>query len=181
MTTITNKKLAEMDAWAIAEHFNLGYSGDMNVIEHGGYFYNLRSWEEYGYASCVEFWWDHDRDAVVVECGTINKPSDLADCFRTCGWEIAGDQVICSHDKSVVGPLTPDIEIECVHGHWGFDRGATQTFPELEWNICANCSAQLTDEEVDGDECPYCNGIKDWEEFVWENVRGWLKRMGEEA
>ncbi|CAB4162724.1 hypothetical protein UFOVP785_97 [uncultured Caudovirales phage] len=84
--TIDFHALESMSAWDVAETFGCHYSGDSNAIEHGGYFYDASDWEEYGYASCVEFWLDPDakEDTLRILVGTINKPNDMSGPFSCC-------------------------------------------------------------------------------------------------
>lgn len=84
----TNEQLASMSSWQIAETFGCHFSGDANPIEHGGFFYDARDWEDYGYASCVEFWEDPETHALIVQPGTIRKWSndrERASALQFCG------------------------------------------------------------------------------------------------
>jgi hypothetical protein len=74
---LSNDDLASLAGWDIAVAFGCGYSGDSNPIEHGGFFYDLRDWESYGYAATVEFWSDPEasNDTLIVQTGTIHKPN----------------------------------------------------------------------------------------------------------
>lgn len=86
-TPLTNEQLSDMSPHAIADHYGIGYSGDMNPIEHGGFFYSLGDWEKYGYASCVEFWEDPETGALIVQPGTIHKSADMTGAFQSSGIE----------------------------------------------------------------------------------------------
>lgn len=77
-------KLSEMSPWEIATHYGIGYNGDMNPIEHGGYFYSLADWEDNDYAACVEFWEDPETGALVVQPGTIHN-RELESAFQCIG------------------------------------------------------------------------------------------------
>jgi hypothetical protein len=79
--------IASLNAWAIASHFNCEFDGDSNPINHGGFFYNPRTWDTDGYVNAVEFYQcpRDDRPTndkhLIVQLGTIRKPKDNE------GWE----------------------------------------------------------------------------------------------
>lgn len=79
------RRIASMNAWDIADEYGCSYSGDRSPIPHGGFFYDTRDWEEYGYASIVEFWLDSESGSIVVECGTVNRPDDMESDFQCLG------------------------------------------------------------------------------------------------
>jgi len=80
---MTNSQLASMGASQIAAEMGCHYSGDENVLLHGGFFYDAREWEEYGYASVVEF---HESEGVVtVSTGTVCK-RNLEPAFKCIGY-----------------------------------------------------------------------------------------------
>jgi hypothetical protein len=145
--------LSDLSAFEIAKRLKCGFTGDCNPIDHNGTFYDTRDWAEYGYASCVAFTRLPDEGngaTLLVECGTIHRPlteKELLECFATCGQ--SGDRI----------GRTPEVEIECVLAHWGFevqeDFGGpyTQQFPEDE------------DGCIDEDE-------------VWQAIEGWLSGLG---
>jgi hypothetical protein len=85
----SNDELASWNPHQIATWYGIGYSGDMNPLQHGGMFYSTRDWESWGYANVVEFWWDADIGKLVVQCGTTNKLDGerLESAFRCCGIE----------------------------------------------------------------------------------------------
>lgn len=82
----TDQELASMSGWDIAKALGCEYSGDCNPIRHGGFFYDARDWEAWGYANIVEFWDDPETkdDILVVQRGTIHKPDDMSGAFRCC-------------------------------------------------------------------------------------------------
>lgn len=81
----TARHLASLSAWDIAKHFNCEFHGDSNPIQHGGIFYDLRDWVNYGYANTISFWKDLENGTLVVQKGTINKVNDkdLESCWET--------------------------------------------------------------------------------------------------
>jgi hypothetical protein len=69
------QQVASLSGWDVAAHYGCSYIGDCNAIDHGGYFYDPRDWEPYGYASVVEFWRDpEDDDVLYVQRGTVHRP-----------------------------------------------------------------------------------------------------------
>ena len=80
------ERLSSLSGWDIAKELGLSYFGDGNPITYGGTFYDPTHWDDWGYAPCVEFWWDDDRDRLVVSPGTINKPDadDMASAYQIC-------------------------------------------------------------------------------------------------
>jgi len=156
--------LSKLSSWNIAEHFGCKFTGDMNPVGHDGTFYDPRDWAEYGYASCVALTRLPDEGngaALLVECGSINKPSTeggLLECFATCGWKPVPGTPYLEQSGDRIG-RTPEVEIECVLAHWGFDRTEdfggpyVQSFPEDE------------DGNID-------------EDTVWAAISGWLSGLG---
>src|SRR4051812_6881392 len=49
-----NKRLSRLSGWQIAEKLGVHYTGDMNVVDHGGMFYKLDELE-HDYIPCVCF------------------------------------------------------------------------------------------------------------------------------
>ena len=113
---LTIKALRELSPWVIAKELSICYSGDMNTIPHGGYFYSTENWKKYGYADAVEFCDYEGRTLVTV--GTIHK-NDLVDALRCCGFETDGANVWQSGDEPM--PITPEIEIECCQAYAGIE------------------------------------------------------------
>ena len=99
---LTAEQLASMSAHDIAKQLGLGYSGDMNPIDHDGTFYETSNWQAYGYVSCLRF--TRADGHLWVEYGTINRADDMAECLRTIGAESA-DSV--------------EVEIEACLATWG--------------------------------------------------------------
>lgn len=91
------EQLSSLDAWQIAERFDCCYQGDVNPIDHGGFFYEVRDWESYGYASIVEFWVDPESDETVIECRTVNRPDDMQSLFDNCGMEFPAPDQLSAH------------------------------------------------------------------------------------
>ncbi len=110
---LTNDQLADMTPWDIARHLGIGYSGDMNPLEHGGFFYDHRDWDAWGYARCVEFWEDPDTGELVVQPGTIHRPDDMTSAFECCGISDIDDRnnVHC--------------QIECCRDYYGIEPEGT--------------------------------------------------------
>jgi len=81
------ERLASLSGWQIAKDLGLGYSGDCNAIDHGGFFYNPTHWDDWGYAEIVQFTPDGDWEGnrLRVERGTINRPDDLDAVFAQSG------------------------------------------------------------------------------------------------
>ena len=92
---VTNEQLASMGAYQIAEALGCAFSGDQNVIKHGGYFYDPRDWVEHGYANVVEFWEDpEDDDVTHVSTGTIHRleGEKLESAFQCIGMSSEEDK-----------------------------------------------------------------------------------------
>lgn len=74
------KRLPSLTGWAIAGLYGLHYEGDSNAIDHGGTFYNLSTWDKWGYASCVELYpIEGERgegSLLMVSSGVIYRPND---------------------------------------------------------------------------------------------------------
>lgn len=149
-TKLTNEQLSDMSPWDIADHYGIGYSGDLNPIEHGGYFYSIEEWDKWGYASCVEFWEDPETHALVVQTGTINKPDsdeEMESAFLCSGFDGDGDS----------GELRDNVhvQIECVKGYMGMEPDGT-CYPHLK-------SFRL----------------EDWKERnIWKSIRAWIEDLG---
>lgn len=89
MPTLTKEQyqeLSSLSAWDIANRIGIHYSGDCSPIPHGGFFYDAKDWEQYGYANCIEFWIDPDTtpDTLRITIGTIHKPDDMSGAFECC-------------------------------------------------------------------------------------------------
>lgn len=81
------QRIANLDAYDIAAEYGCDYSGDSDPINHDGFFFDARDWERYGYASIVEFWTNDDgrEQITIVECRTVNKPSDMGPVWQSYG------------------------------------------------------------------------------------------------
>ncbi len=102
---LTIKALRTRSPWEIASELGLRYSGDMNPIPHGGYFYNTHNWETYGYSEIVRF--QESEGVLYLETGTV----------------------VWDYDKTVISdPVTPEILIECVESCWGAEIDNSQEF-----------------------------------------------------
>lgn len=128
---LTIKALRTRSPWEIASELGIRYSGDMNPVPHGGYFYNVHNWESYGYAEIVRFC--ETEGELFLESGTINRPSGKSDAeiLGNSGWEIDSESgaVVCSYDKTIVADLvTPEILIECIESHYGAECDTLETF-----------------------------------------------------
>lgn len=149
---LTDKQLSEMTPWDIATHYGIGYSGDMNPVEHGGYFYSLADWESYGYASCVEFWHDPESGALVVQPGTVNKPDDeatLQAAYNCVDWKSVWVETGEDPRKELA------FQVESVKSYCGMDRYGT-AYPDLmTFNL---------------DNWP-----KEWR--IWRSIRNWVEAL----
>lgn len=152
VTKLTNEQLASMMAVDIADHLGIGYSGDMNPIKYGGYFYSLSDWADYGYASCVEFWEDPETHHLVVQTGTINKPDndeEMDSAFMCCGIDERGTNRELRDNIHV--------QIECTKDYCGMEPDST-AYPHLK-------SFRL----------------EDWqkERNIWKSIRGWIEALAQ--
>lgn len=124
--SLTIKALVSRSPWEIAQSLGLGYSGDMSTIPHGGYYYSVADWSEYGYAECVKF--TESEGTLYLESGTINKPKDIRPAMECCGWspdsEIPGNWVQNGHSVE----LSPEMAIECAEAYRGMDIEQAHTF-----------------------------------------------------
>lgn len=68
------QELASLSGWDIAKRLGCHYSGDSDPIQHDGFFYDVRDWENYRHANVVEFWNDVDNKRLVIQRGTIDSP-----------------------------------------------------------------------------------------------------------
>lgn len=83
---LSAKQAASMDPHAVAAHFGLYYSGDINPFDHGGLFYSADDWVIFGYADCIEIWPDSDTVRTVLIRGTINRDvDDIEDSMTSFG------------------------------------------------------------------------------------------------
>ncbi len=121
MTKLTNEQLASMSPWTIADAFGCSFSGDMNPIEHGGFFYDHRDWNDNGYASAVEFWEDPESGDLVVQRGTINKPDDMESAFACLGYT--------EEDDDLRNHLA--IQVEAARAYSGIEPDGT-AYPHLK-------------------------------------------------
>lgn len=123
------KRIESMAGWDIASHYGCDYSGNINVIPHGGYFYDLRDWERYGYARIVEFMVldgpDDDEPQLWVECGTVN---------RLKGKELTS-AMDCIGNPDIDDDSRIHVEIDACKSYAGFDRDecGTRTFKLANW------------------------------------------------
>jgi hypothetical protein len=126
--TYPGKELASMSGPDIAHEFGIHYSGDMSVIPHDGFFYDVSNWEEYGYADCVEFCCLEERgeDAIVfVSRGTINRPTTDDEMRRVLGHtdvDLEDDEAKNVH-----------FQIDAVKSYRGFDHDDTRRFNLATW------------------------------------------------
>lgn len=104
------RELATLSGWDLAEKIGCQFAGDMNYTDHGGYFYETKNWEKYGYAECVEFECYEGRK--VVTAATINKCEDMAQCLATIGLTL-------EDLKSSEPEVRTLVEIEACKATWG--------------------------------------------------------------
>lgn len=128
---LTIKSLRTRSPWEIASELGIRYSGDMNPIPHGGYFYNTHNWESYGYSEVVRF--QESEGILYLETGTINRPSKESDSqiLAHSGWKIDSEsgEVVCEYDGTIVADsVTPEILIECVESYWGMEIDNSHQF-----------------------------------------------------
>ena len=124
---LSAEKLSQMNPWDIAQHYGIGYSGDINVIEHEGLFYEYCNWVEWGYASCVEFWRHPEHsDRLVVSVGIINRPDDMSRAFNCCGISSPDDKnnVFC--------------QIEAATSYSGFEEENS-----VEWDLSTTSEVEV--------------------------------------
>lgn len=103
------RQLASQSGRDIAQHFRCSYYGDCDPINHGGFFYDPRDWEAYGYASCVEFWTHPETGELIVRSGVINRVGDFDKCMTYNG-------ITDPIDRENV-----DIQIECFRWYSGIE------------------------------------------------------------
>lgn len=72
----------EMSPWRIAEHYGVGYAGDLNPFDHGGYFYRTDEWTAYGTADTVGFCADDGQ--TWLTSGSAYRPDDFTEAFKCC-------------------------------------------------------------------------------------------------
>lgn len=132
MKTTTNNltidECCSLSAWDIAERLGLGYSGDCNCLEHGGYFYSKSNWTDYGYASAVEFW--HEGDILHVTRGAIYKKDEcitdeaIADCYGS-DYSPNGEELAAGcFSRSM------ELEVDMCRSQWGIEpRDGAQPKP----------------------------------------------------
>ena len=151
------KVLESMSPWDIAELLGVGFTGDMNPVDHGGTWYETRNWVEYGYASAVSMYRVYNR--LYVEFCTINK-MDLDAALRCCGWERCGEGKVRQEGTTDELDLCVEMEIEC----------------------CLSYAGAETDEDFSG---PYLRKFRpnkdgNLREFrVWDEIKGWLESLAE--
>lgn len=130
MTTkkLTIKMLRDGNPREVASLLGIGYTGDTSAIPHGGAFYELSNWDNYGYAECVRI--QESEGTLWLECGTINKPNDIDEVLSSSGWKLDDSgAVVCEYDNSEVSSeFSTAMQIECVLSHWGMDVDETKTF-----------------------------------------------------
>jgi hypothetical protein len=130
----TFQRIASLTGWAVADHFGCSYSGDSDPIDHGGFFYDARDWDRYGYARVVDFWTDPDDDGVLnVSRGTVLAPS--ADQWPRV-WSCCG--IADPADRANL-----HCQIDAARAHFGMEPDGTR-YPDVlrfrfddwtEWRI----------------------------------------------
>ena len=107
---LTIKSLRTESPWEIAKRLGIHYSGDLNSIPHGGYYYETKNWESYGYCEFVRF--QESEGVLYVELGTVNRPNDMLPALKCIGMESNED----SDDPHV------QIEACMAYGHYDIDE-----------------------------------------------------------
>lgn len=108
--SIGDRQLSVMDAWDIARAYGLSYSGDRDVLNHGGYFYSTSEWESWGYAATLDFWTDDDNTLRVEERTVNRQEGDRLERAMAC----VG---LAAHDDNV------HAQIDACHAYYGADSG----------------------------------------------------------
>lgn len=141
----TAYQLAQEDPHVIAKEYGCYYSGDVNTIDHGGYFYETHNWDKYGYAEIVEFWVDPDTNETVVDCGTVNKrkEEELTSALRAYDMIVAIGEL--PREKQI------HTEIHALKSHWGY---------EVSEDFSGRYQKRFKERRSD--------------EFIWQTVIGWI-------
>lgn len=116
------ERIASLSSWDIAREYGCHFSGDVDPINHGGFFYDARDWDAYGYAQCVEFWEDYEHDCLVVQRGVINRPDDddMESVWRGIGIDADSEERDNIH-----------AQIEAARSYCGIEPDGTD-YPELK-------------------------------------------------
>lgn len=136
----------EKGPYWLACELGIGYTGDVDAIQHSGLFYDRSNWLDYGYASAVELLNHYDEDdgspLLLVTQGTINRGDD-EDWMRaaqrcagdTQGWEECRAQVELDPNHPA-GLEMVDREIEASLGYSGIEPAhyhATRGYKTDTW------------------------------------------------
>lgn len=151
--------LSSLSGWELAELFGCHFTGDVNPLRHGGTFYEADNWERYGYAFCVSF---ADVDGkLLVEAGTINRPKDMAPCFKCCG--------IAPKDQNNI-----HAQIESALGYWGLETDEDFSGRYSRWfeERCDVYTDDDTDLWVEND-----GTVFETEDSLLESLSGWIKGL----
>jgi len=176
------KRLIEDSPHEIAKDLGLCYTGDMNPYDHDGTFYSTADWADHDYAECLRLY--RGDGSLFVERGVIHRPKYLTGCFDSAGLAIDVDEDgkrIASAWRSESFPVTDEVEIECVLGHWG-SGGDVDNYPgeeddtkcrDFECDVCCDCDAEYYEDcdcncdcEESAHEC--------LEETVWKECVAFL-------
>lgn len=120
-------RLAQHDVHTIAKLLDAQYEGDVNALDHGGFFYTFDD-AEHGYVCAVELEdpadWGHDgvKDTTrYIAAGSINLPS-----YRdTAKWE---KLVRSIQEEFNTEEITRELVVYYLKGQWGIER-------DTEWFI----------------------------------------------
>lgn len=128
---ISIKNLMIYSPWEIAKDNSLGYTGDLNFVQHGGTFYEFSNWAEFDYADCVNIYSTEGR--TYVERGTINKPDDMSAALKCSG-------IVLEDEESV----SDACEIEAALAYRGYESDSAGIFEvDDEHGICRHVKAAL--------------------------------------
>lgn len=94
---ISKRRLGHLDGYSIAKKVGCFYSGDVNTLDHGGYFYTLHPLDlDNGYTCAVQVTPDDETEGNYwIDALTVNLPDvttergrdELFDALASCGWD----------------------------------------------------------------------------------------------
>ena len=91
----SNRRLAHLSPHVIAHKVGCHYTGDVNVIDHGGTFYSLAEVDN-GYVPCARFYGEHVDGLSFVDIGSVDLPSSFSDLFSALecsGWALDAEGI----------------------------------------------------------------------------------------
>jgi hypothetical protein len=163
-TTKNIEKMASLAGWDLAKELGCHFAGDCNYTDHNGYFYDAREWRRNGYAPIVNFCRvADDQDALRVECATVNRPDDMADCLKSCGWKYDGTGSAIAIVDDYSGEVIAD-ELDVM--------------ARVEIEACKDYQGAETGEDFSG---PYVQRFEDGTEdrAILKDVIGWIENLAE--